>query len=195
MRTASVARLTGETRIELTLVIDGTGQLDGRTAIGFFDHMLNALVKHAGFDVKLSCEGDLHIDDHHTVEDVGICLGQAFAGAMADKSGIQRFGSCYAPLDEALARAVVDISGRSYLAFEANFTRSGIGSFSTEMVQEFFRAFTDHARITLHLTLLSGINAHHQVEAIFKAAARALRQAVAVDPGQAGVIPSTKGVL
>ena len=169
--------------------------MDGSTDIGFFDHMLNALVKHAGFDVKLSCEGDLHIDDHHTVEDIGICLGQAFAVAMADKAGIQRFGNCYAPLDEALARAVVDISGRSYLAFEAPFSRSEIGAFSTEMVQEFFRAFTDNARITLHLTLLSGSNAHHQVEAVFKAAARALRQAVAVDPGRIGVIPSTKGVL
>ena len=195
MRTASVARLTGETRIELTLIIDGTGQMEGHTAIGFFDHMLNAFVKHAGFDVKLSCEGDLYIDDHHTIEDVGICLGQAFAKAVGDKTGIQRFGSCYAPLDEALARVVVDISGRSYLAFDANFSRSGIGAFSTEMVQEFFRAFTDHARITLHVTLLSGINAHHQVEAIFKAAARALRQAVSLDPGQVGVIPSTKGVL
>ena len=192
---ASVTRRTGETCIELTLVVDGTGQMDGSTDIGFFDHMLNALAKHAGFDVKLSCEGDLQIDDHHTVEDIGICLGQAFAAAMADKEGIQRFGNCYAPLDEALARAVVDISGRSYLAFDAPFSRSEIGTFSTEMVQEFFRAFTDNARITLHLTLLSGTNAHHQVEAVFKAAARALRQAAAVDPGRMGVIPSTKGVL
>lgn len=169
--------------------------MDGSTDIGFFDHMLNALTKHAGFDLTLSCEGDLHIDDHHTVEDIGICFGQAFASAMADKAGIQRFGNCYAPLDEALARAVVDISGRSYLAFDAPFSRSDIGTFSTEMVQEFFRAFTDNARITLHLALLSGTNAHHQVEAVFKAAARALRQAVAVDPGRIGVIPSTKGVL
>lgn len=194
MRTAFISRATSETQIELSLDIDGTGVLAGQTHIGFFDHMLHALVKHAGFDVTLSCTGDLHIDDHHTVEDVGICLGRAFAEAMTDKTGIRRFGHAYVPLDEALARAVVDISGRSYLAFDAEFSRSSIGAFGTETTREFFRAFTDHARITLHLTLLSGVNAHHQIEAVFKAAARALRDAVLLDPRVSG-IPSTKGAL
>lgn len=193
-RTAAITRATSETQIQLSLDIDGAGVLTGNTSIGFFDHMLNTLIKHAGFDVTLSCAGDLHIDDHHTVEDVGICLGQAFAAAMSDKAGIRRFGYSYAPLDEALARAVVDISGRSFLAFEASFSRSTVGMLSTEMVREFFRAFTDHARITMHVTLLSGVNAHHQVEAVFKAAARALREAVSPDPRVAG-IPSTKGAL
>ena len=194
MRTATIRRDTRETRIDLTLSLDGTGVLTGETGIGFFDHMLTALARHAGFDLTLSCEGDLHIDDHHTVEDIGICLGQAFEAALGDKAGITRFGYCYVPLDESLARAVVDISGRSFLAFEAAYARSTAGTFNTEMVQEFFKAFVDHARITMHLTLLSGINTHHQIEATFKAAARALRQAVSFDPRVSG-IPSTKGTL
>ncbi len=193
-RIASVTRETLETRINLTLDLDGEGALSGETGIGFFDHMLTSFVKHAGFDLDLSCTGDLHIDDHHTVEDVGICLGQAFAQAIGDGSGITRFGHAYAPLDEAMARGVFDVGGRAHLAFSADFTRSSVGDFSTEMVREFFGAFVHHGRVTLHLDLLAGVNAHHQVEAIFKAAARALRQAVSMDDRVSGV-PSTKGSL
>ena len=194
MRNATVTRNTRETEIRLTLELDGSGELSGATGVGFFDHMLHALIKHAGFDLTLECRGDLHIDDHHTLEDVGICLGQAFSSAVVDKTGIRRFSSCYAPLDEALARAVVDISGRSFLAFDAVFSRPSVGDFSAEMVREFFRGFVDHARITLHIDLLSGVNAHHQIEAVFKATARALREAVSTDPRVSG-IPSTKGAL
>lgn len=194
MRTATIERTTRETQIEITLSLDGNGELTGQTSIGVFDHMLEALTKHAGFDMTLACQGDLHIDDHHTVEDVGICLGQAFVKALGNKTGISRFGHSYVPLDEALARAVVDISGRSHLAFHADFSRSSLGSFSTEMVREFFKAFVDHACITMHLDLLTGVNAHHQVEALFKAAARALRDAVSFDERIKG-IPSTKGSL
>lgn len=193
-RTATVSRETLETRIELTLTLEGEGRLAGETGIGFFDHMLGSFVKHGGFDLDLACTGDLHIDDHHTVEDVGICLGQAIARAVGDGSGITRFGHAYAPLDEALARAVFDISGRAHLEFDADFSRSSVGDFSTEMVREFFGALVHHGRVTLHVTLLSGVNAHHQVEAVFKAAARALRQAVAMDDRVSGV-PSTKGSL
>ncbi len=194
MRKATIERTTRETQIEITLSLDGNGELIGQTSIGFFDHMLTALTKHAGFDMTLVCQGDLHIDDHHTVEDVGICLGQAFVKALGNKTGISRFGHSHVPLDEALARAVVDISGRSHLAFHADFSRSSIGSFSTEMVHEFFKAFVDHACITMHLDLLTGVNSHHQVEALFKAAARALRDAVSFDERIKG-IPSTKGSL
>ena len=178
----------------MTLSLDGHGEFVGQTDIGFFDHMLSALIKHAGFNLTLECRGDLHIDDHHSVEDVGICLGQAFLKAIGDKTGISRFGHSYVPLDEALARAVVDISGRSQLIFHADFSRSTVGSFSSEMVYEFFKAFVDHACITMHLDLLAGINAHHQIEALFKAAARALRDAVSIDERISG-IPSTKGSL
>ncbi len=193
-RTATVTRETLETRIELTLTLEGEGRLAGETGIGFFDHMLGSFVKHGGFDLDLSCTGDLHIDDHHTVEDVGICLGQAIARAVGDGSGITRFGHAYAPLDEALARAVFDVSGRAHLEFDADFSRSSVGDFSTEMVREFFGALVHHGRVTLHVALLAGVNAHHQVEAVFKAAARALRQAVAMDDRVSGV-PSTKGSL
>lgn len=193
-RTATVTRETLETRIELTLTLEGEGRVAGETGIGFFDHMLGSFVKHGGFDLDLSCTGDLHIDDHHTVEDVGICLGQAIARAIGDGSGITRFGHAYAPLDEALARAVFDVSGRAHLEFDADFSRSSVGDFSTEMVREFFGALVHHGRVTLHVALLAGVNAHHQVEAVFKAAARALRQAVAMDDRVSGV-PSTKGSL
>ena len=193
-RTATITRETLETRIDLTLNLDGGGSLSGQTGIGFYDHMLGSFVKHAGFDLELSCNGDLHVDDHHTVEDVGICLGQAFATAIGDGSGITRFGHAYVPLDEALARAVFDISGRAHLEFDAVFSRSSVGDLSTEMVREFFGAFVHHGRVTLHVSLLSGVNAHHQVEAVFKAAARALRQAVGMDDRVSGV-PSTKGRL
>lgn len=193
-RTAAITRETLETRIDLALSLEGKGSFSGETGIGFFDHMLASFVKHTGFDMEISCDGDLHIDDHHTVEDVGICLGQAFVQAIGDGSGISRFGHAYAPLDESLARAVFDISGRAHLEFDAVFSRSSVGDFSTEMVREFFGAFVHHGRVTLHLSLISGVNAHHQVEAIFKAAARALRQAVNKDQRVSGV-PSTKGRL
>ena len=193
-RTATISRETLETRIDLTLNLEGNGSLTGETGIGFFDHMLASFVKHAGFDLDISCKGDLHIDDHHTVEDVGICLGQAFAQAIGVGSGITRFGHAHVPLDEALARAVFDISGRAHLECDAVFARSSVGGFSTEMVREFFGAFVHHGRVTLHVSLLAGVNAHHQVEAVFKAAARALRQAVSLDDRVSGV-PSTKGSL
>ena len=193
-RTATISRETLETRIDLTLNLEGNGSLTGETGIGFFDHMLASFVKHAGFDLDISCKGDLRIDDHHTVEDVGICLGQAFAQAIGVGSGITRFGHAHVPLDEALARAVIDISGRAHLEFDAVFVRSSVGGFSTEMVREFFRGFVHHGRVTLHISLLAGVNAHHQVEAVFKAAARALRQAVSLDDRVSGV-PSTKGSL
>ena len=193
-RTASITRETLETRIELALTLEGTGKLSGESGIGFFDHMLGSFVKHGGFDLDLACTGDLHIDDHHTVEDLGICLGQALARAIGDGSGITRFGHAYAPLDEALARAVFDVSGRAHLQFDADFSRSSVGDFSTEMVGEFFGALVHHGRVTLHVSLLSGVNAHHQIEAVFKATARALRQAVAMDDRVSGV-PSTKGSL
>ena len=193
-RTASITRETLETRIELALTLEGAGKLSGESGIGFFDHMLGSFVKHGGFDLDLACTGDLHIDDHHTVEDVGICLGQALARAIGDGSGITRFGHAYAPLDEALARAVFDVSGRAHLQFDADFSRSSVGDFSTEMVREFFGALVHHGRVTLHISLLSGINAHHQIEAVFKATARALRQAVVMDDRVSGV-PSTKGSL
>ena len=193
-RTAAITRKTLETRIDLALSLDGKGSFTGETGIGFFDHMLTSFGKHAGFDLDISCNGDLHIDDHHTVEDVGICLGQAFVQAISDGAGITRFGHAYAPLDEALARAVFDISGRAHLEFDAAFSRSSVGDFSTEMVREFFGAFVHHGRITLHISLITGVNAHHQVEAVFKATARALRQAVSKDERVSGV-PSTKGSL
>ena len=193
-RTAAITRKTLETRIDLALSLDGKGSFTGETGIGFFDHMLTSFVKHAGFDLNISCDGDLHIDDHHTGEDVGICLGQAFVQAISDGAGIARFGHAYAPLDEALARAVFDISGRAHLEFDAAFSRSSVGDFSTEMVREFFGAFVHHGRITLHISLITGVNAHHQVEAVFKATARALRQAVSKDERVSGV-PSTKGSL
>jgi imidazoleglycerol-phosphate dehydratase len=194
VRSATVQRETGETRIDLTLELDGTGTLSGETGIGFFDHMLHALVKHARFDLSFTCAGDLHVDDHHSIEDLGICIGQAFHQALGDGRGITRFSHSYVPLDEALCRTVVDISGRGFLAFDSNYARSTIGAFSTEMVREFFKGFVDHAAITLHVNLLAGINAHHQVEATFKSVAKALRNAVAIDAGISD-IPSTKGSL
>lgn len=194
MRAASVVRKTSETDIKLELVLDGQGRFAGGTGIGFFDHMLTSLCKHAAFDLKVEVSGDLEVDGHHTVEDLGLCLGRAFAEALGDKVGIQRFGDALIPMDESLAQAVVDISGRPYFHFTAELPRAAVGTFDLELVPEFFRAFCSEARITLHLRLLYGSNSHHKVEALFKAAARALAQAVAKNERETG-IPSSKGVL
>lgn len=191
MRQADVKRKTKETNIALSLNLDG-GECDIQTGIGFFDHMLGAFAMHGGFGLKLSVAGDLEVDCHHTVEDTGIVLGQAFAKALGDKSGIARYGSFYVPMDESLAFACADISGRPFLIFDAVFPQERVGSFDTCMTQEFFRAFAYHAGITLHMKVLYGSNSHHEIEALFKAAAHAL--CVAVAPAQRGVL-STKGVL
>ena len=194
-RQATIARATSETNIRLTLDLDGRGSADVTTGVGFFDHMLTALARHSLVDLAVAAKGDLHIDDHHTVEDVGIVLGQALRQALGDKRGIRRFGQCLLPMDEALAEAAIDISGRPFLAWDVAFQRPKIGSFDTELVEEFFRAFAFNAGITLHVTLKAGSNAHHVAEACFKAVARALRMAVEMDPRTAGEIPSTKGSL
>ncbi|EHH67380.1 imidazoleglycerol-phosphate dehydratase HisB [Gluconobacter morbifer] len=194
-RHARLHRATSETDITLALTLDGHGRSVISSGIGFFDHMLAALTKHAGFDMELEAKGDLHIDGHHTVEDVGIVLGQTFRQAIGDKRGIERFGHALVPLDEALCEAVVDISGRPYLAWNVVFPREKIGVMDTELFEEFFRAFAMSAQIALHLTCKSGTNAHHIAESGFKAVARALKIAVSGDPRAAGTIPSTKGVL
>lgn len=194
-RCASVARRTGETDIAVTLDLDGTGEACLNTGIGFFDHMLDALARHGGLDLDVKVTGDLGVDDHHTIEDVGIALGEAFCRAIGDKRGIERFGFALVPLDEALCEAVVDISGRPFLAWDVAFSREFLGTMSTEMIEEFFRAFTMSARITAHITCKAGKNAHHVAESAFKAFARALRMAVARDPRSADVVPSTKGIL
>jgi imidazoleglycerol-phosphate dehydratase len=193
-RQASIYRKTSETDIRLNFLIDGTGSCDAATGIGYFDHMLTAFARHGQFDLAVKCEGDLEVDAHHTVEDVGICLGQAIGQAVGDKAGITRFGSAYVPMDEALARAAVDFSGRPYLVFNASFEEEIIGTFPSALAEEFFRSLTDHARINLHIDLVRGSNAHHAVEAIYKSVSRAIRTAVILDPGIRG-IPSTKGVL
>jgi imidazoleglycerol-phosphate dehydratase len=194
-RRAEIARTTSETAISLALDLDGTGRAEVATGIGFLDHMLTALARHALLDLTVAAKGDLHIDDHHTTEDVGIVLGQAIRQALGDKRGIRRFGHSLLPMDEALAEAAVDISGRPFLAWQVAFQRPKIGSFDTELVEEFFRALAFNAGITLHVTLKAGTNAHHVAEACFKAVARALRMAVEPDPRAAGAIPSTKGSL
>jgi imidazoleglycerol-phosphate dehydratase len=194
-RTATLARTTSETDIALTLALDGTGTAQLATGIGFFDHMLTAFARHGGFDLTLSATGDLHIDAHHTVEDVGIVLGAAFRKALGEKRGITRFGHALVPMDEALAEAAVDISGRAHLAWNVPFDRATLGTMDTQLFEEFFRAFTGNALITLHITRRAGTNAHHVAEAAFKAAARALRMAVAIDPRLDNAIPSTKGAL
>ncbi len=194
-RVASLARSTSETAIRLTLDLDGSSQAEIATGIGFFDHMLTAFARHGLFDLTILAEGDLHIDFHHTTEDVGIVLGQAVRAALGDKRGIRRFGQCLLPMDEALAEAAIDISGRPFLAWSVPFNRPKIGEFDTELVEEFFRAFAFNAGITLHVTLRAGTNAHHVAEACFKAVARALRMAVEPDPRAEGRIPSTKGML
>ena len=193
-RQATITRKTTETDIRLDLKIDGSSNCETSTGIGFFDHMLTALARHGQLDLKVDCSGDLDVDAHHTVEDVGICLGQAFDEALGDKAGITRFASAYVTMDEALARAAVDFSGRPYLFIDAAFDEEMIGAFPSALTEEFLRSLSDHARINLHIDLIRGSNAHHSVEAIFKAAARAIRTAVAPDPGVKD-IPSTKGVL
>jgi imidazoleglycerol-phosphate dehydratase len=195
IRRAEIARATSETDIRVALVLDGTGQAEVSTGIGFLDHMLTALARHGMLDLTVAAKGDLHIDDHHTAEDVGIVLGQAVRQALGDKRGIRRYGHALLPMDEALVEAAMDISGRPFLAWSVPFQRPKIGSFDTELVEEFFRAFAFNAGVTLHVTLKAGTNAHHVAEACFKAVARSLRMAVEDDPRAAGAIPSTKGSL
>lgn len=194
-RTASLTRTTTETDISLTLSLDGTGRAEIATGIGFLDHMLTALARHGLFDLTLQAKGDLHIDFHHTTEDVGIVLGRAFAQALGEKRGIRRFGHALVPMDEALAEAAVDLSGRPFLAWNVSFERPKIGEMDTELFEEFFRAFAMTGLLTLHLTRRSGHNAHHVAESCFKATARALRMAVELDPRAGDAIPSTKGAL
>lgn len=192
MRTAQIDRKTRETDITLSIDLDGKGNVSVDTGIGFFDHMLTALAVHCGIDLNVKCQGDLYVDAHHTVEDTGICLGKAFAQALGDKSGIARYGSAYVPMDEALAFCSLDISGRAFLVFNAQFSEDRIGQFDTCLTEEFFRAFAFNAGITLHIREEYGKNDHHICEAIFKAAAHALKQAIAVN---GGAVLSTKGVL
>ena len=195
MRSASVTRTTKETDIAVTVDLDGTGTYQVATGIGFFDHMLEQLSRHSLIDLTVSAKGDLHIDQHHTVEDVGIALGLALKQAMGDRKGISRYADAHLPMDETLTRAAVDVSGRPFLVFEIPFTRDKIGDFDTELFEEFFRAFAFNAGLTLHVATLSGVNNHHMIESAFKAVARVLRSALAVDPRQADAVPSTKGSL
>jgi len=194
-RTAEVSRNTAETRITVKVNLDGTGHSKLSTGIGFFDHMLDQIARHGLIDLDIHAEGDLHIDGHHTVEDVGITLGQAFAKAVGDKKGIRRYGHAYVPLDEALSRVVVDFSGRPGLVMHVPFKSGMIGEFDSQLAFEFFQGFVNHALVTLHIDNLRGENAHHQAETVFKAFARALRAALELDPRSLGVIPSTKGSL
>lgn len=193
-RKAAVSRSTRETTIEVKLGLDGSGRSRIATGIAFLDHMLEQVARHGAFDLEVSARGDLEVDAHHTVEDVGIALGQAFAKALGDKLGVRRYGHAYVPLDEALSRAVVDLSGRPGLEYRVEFARARIGSFDVDLLREFFRGFVNHAQVTLHLDNLRGANAHHQAETLFKAFGRALRMAVEPDP-RAGGVPSTKGSL
>lgn len=194
-RIAEVSRTTAETRITVKLNLDGTGQSKLATGIGFFDHMLDQIARHGLIDLEIHADGDLHIDGHHTVEDVGITLGQAIAKAVGDKKGLRRYGHAYVPLDEALSRVVVDFSGRPGLEMHVPFKSGMIGQFDTQLAFEFFQGLVNHAFITLHIDNLRGENAHHQAETVFKAFARALRMALEIDPRAAGTIPSTKGSL
>jgi imidazoleglycerol-phosphate dehydratase len=195
MRSAEITRTTSETDITLALNLDGTGRAELETGIGFLDHMLTALARHALFDLTVHAKGDLHIDYHHTTEDIGIVLGQAFARAIGDKRGIRRYGQALVPMDEALIEAAIDISGRPFLAWTVTFAAPKIGEIDTELFEEFFRAFAMNALVTLHITQRAGRNAHHVAEGCFKALARALRMAAEADPRTSGVVPSTKGAL
>lgn len=195
MRKAQITRKTAETDITVEIDLDGTGAYDNQTGVGFFDHMLDQLARHALIDMTVRATGDLHIDDHHTVEDTGIALGQALAQALGVKRGIRRYGACLLPMDDALVRAALDLSGRPYLVWHVDMPTAKIGTFDTELVREFFQALSTHGGITLHVDALHGINSHHIAEAAFKAVARALRDAVETDPRKADAIPSTKGAL
>ncbi len=194
-RSAEIVRNTAETQIRVVVNLDGSGRSQLATGIGFFDHMLDQIARHGALDLTVEAKGDLHIDGHHTVEDVGITLGQAVARAVGDKKGIRRYGHAYVPLDEALSRVVVDFSGRPGLEWNVPFTRAMIGEFDADLSHEFFQGFVNHALVTVHVDNLRGDNAHHQCETVFKAFARALRMAVEPDPRAAGVVPSTKGTL
>jgi imidazoleglycerol-phosphate dehydratase len=194
-RKATVSRNTLETQITVTVNLDGSGQSDFATGVPFLEHMLDQIARHGMMDLAIEAKGDLHIDDHHTVEDIGITLGQAVAEAVGDKKGIMRYGHAYVPLDEALSRVVVDFSGRPGLEFNVPFTRSSVGGFDVDLFHEFFQGFINHALVTLHVDNLKGENAHHQAETVFKAFGRAVRMALSADPAMAGITPSTKGVL
>ena len=195
MRTASLSRSTRETEITVSLDLDGRGEADISTGVGFFDHMLDQLSRHSLIDMTIRATGDLHIDDHHTVEDTGIAIGQALTAALGDKKGIRRYGSFHLAMDDALIRAALDLSARPYLVWNVDFPTQKIGTFDTELVREFFQALATHGGITLHVDRIHGVNSHHIAEAAFKAVARALREAVEPDPRMAGVLPSTKGAL
>jgi len=195
MRQAEVTRNTLETKISVRIDLDGTGKGTLDTGVAFFDHMLDQIVRHGLIDLDIRCEGDTYIDDHHTVEDVGITLGQAFVKAIGDKKGLRRYGHAYVPLDEALTRVVVDFSGRPGLHYFVNYTRARIGNFDVDLAREFFQGFVNHAGVTVHIDNLRGENAHHQCESVFKAFARAVRMAAEPDERAAGTIPSTKGAL
>ena len=194
-RRATVKRDTLETQITASVNLDGSGQAVFETGIPFLEHMLDQIARHGMFDLNIKANGDLHIDAHHTVEDIGITLGQAFDQAVGDKKGIYRYGHAYVPLDEALSRVVIDFSGRPGLVFKVPFTRAAVGNFDVDLFMEFFQGFVNHAQVTLHVDNLRGDNSHHQIETVFKAFGRALRMALAADPAMAGVTPSTKGVL
>ena len=195
MRQAQVTRNTLETQISINLNLDGTGKSVLDTGVPFLDHMLDQIARHGMIDLEITAKGDLHIDAHHTIEDIGITLGQAFSKAVGDKKGLRRYGHAYVPLDEALSRVVIDLSGRPGLVFNVDFVRARIGDFDVDLIHEFFQGFINHALVTLHIDNLSGKNAHHQAETVFKAFGRALRMAIEHDPGAAGIIPSTKGTL
>jgi imidazoleglycerol-phosphate dehydratase len=195
MRTVDVTRNTSETQIQIALNLDGTGKAQLNSGVPFLDHMLDQIARHGMIDLTVTAKGDTHIDDHHTVEDVGITLGQAIAKAVGDKKGITRYGHSYVPLDETLSRVVVDFSGRPGLEFHVPFTRARVGDFDVDLTIEFFRGFVNHAGVTLQIDNIRGINAHHQIETVFKAFGRALRMALELDPRASGVVPSTKGSL
>jgi len=194
-RRATVTRNTLETRITVSVNLDGSGKADFDTGVPFLEHMLDQIARHGMMDLDINAKGDLHIDDHHTVEDIGITLGQAFSQAVGDKKGILRYGHAYVPLDEALSRVVVDFSGRAGLEFHVPFTRGQVGGFDVDLFYEFFQGFVNHAGVTLHVDNLRGENTHHQAETVFKAFGRAVRMALTADPAMAGITPSTKGVL
>ena len=195
MRSARITRQTAETDISVEINLDGTGAYDNQTGVGFFDHMLDQLARHSLIDMTIRAKGDLHIDDHHTVEDTGIALGQALTEALGDKRGIRRYGACLLPMDDALVRTALDLSARPYLIWNVEMPAAKIGTFDTELVREFFQALSTHGGITLHVDGLHGLNAHHIAEAAFKSVARALREAVETDPRKSDAIPSTKGAL